>query len=173
MVPRSPLSKDDSPDDYIIPNNHILIEDRRWHCYGTHPERLTRMAFTATRRVLGNDAGLGYPEFVFSTDRSVKKLNARFRDKNKPTNVLTFEPSFPGGNGSIILAFETVQREAREAQLSLKARTAHLIVHGLLHLAGYDHHHPGDAKAMEAKETRILRMMGLADPWKSVKRTTS
>lgn len=172
MVPRSLLSEDDlsgSSSAKLI----ILVKDRRWHFSALHPERLACQTFTATQRALGPARLSLPPEFIFSDDRSVKKLNARFRNKNKPTNVLTFEPSYPGDGGSIILAFETMQRESQEAGHSLKAHSAHLIVHGLLHLAGHDHFHPGEARAMELCESWILHQMGFTDPWKRGKRFIS
>lgn len=152
----------------------ILVEDRRWYFCHHHPQRLAARALVMTHRFLPADSAIVNPEFVFSTDQKVKMLNARFRGKNKPTNVLTFEPFSPGDKGSIILAYDTTRREAFEKGKAFKAHMAHLIVHGLLHLAGYDHHHPGEAKAMEMKETRILRQMGFADPWeKSGERSVS
>ncbi|VWX52849.1 rRNA maturation RNase YbeY [Novosphingobium sp. 9U] len=115
---------------------------------------------------------------LFTSDEDVHALNAEWRGKDKPTNVLSFpmlERSglldlAPNGPpeliGDIALAFETCAREAEEKGISVEDHAAHLIVHGLLHLAGYDHETGDDeAEAMEALETKALAVMGLADPY--------
>jgi len=96
----------------------------------------------------------------------VKRLNARHRGRNAPTNVLTFDPAGPGSPGEIILALGTVRREAAEAGRTPAAHLAHLVVHGALHLAGHDHDHPGAARRMELAEARVLHRLGLPNPWK-------
>jgi probable rRNA maturation factor len=103
---------------------------------------------------------------LLSSDREVKRLNARHRAKNKPTNVLTFEPppGFPGGD--IILALQTVKREAAAFGRPAAHHLAHLVVHGALHLQGHDHHEAGEARRMEMEEARILRRLGVPNPWK-------
>ncbi len=110
---------------------------------------------------------------LFSDNATLKKLNKDWRGKNKPTNVLSFPASenlkLPRGEakplGDIALAFETVAREAEEAGKTLKAHTTHLIVHGILHLLGYDHIDEAEAELMEAREIRILKKLGIADPY--------
>ena len=101
---------------------------------------------------------------VLASDLAVKRLNARHRGQNKPTNVLTFD------SGDIILALGVVQREARAAGRGTAHHLAHLVVHGALHLRGYDHDQPGDAKRMEMMETRLLHRLGVPDPWRSARR---
>jgi probable rRNA maturation factor len=103
---------------------------------------------------------------VLSNDRAVKALNGLHRNKNKPTNVLTFEfgPGVPGGD--IVLALGTVRREAQAAGRPAAHHLAHLVVHGALHLRGHDHHHVGDARRMEMEEARILGSIGVPNPWK-------
>jgi probable rRNA maturation factor len=110
---------------------------------------------------------------LFADDATLKTLNMNWRGKNKPTNVLSFPAAqdlkVPRGEakplGDIALAFETVAREALESRKTLKAHTIHLIVHGVLHLLGYDHVNEHDAEKMEAKEIRILKKLGIADPY--------
>ncbi len=86
-----------------------------------------------------------------------RRLNRAFRGKNRPTNVL----SFPlGSEGDIVLCHPVVAREAREQGKPLAAHYAHLVVHGVLHLRGFDH-----GRAMERREVRILRGFGMADPY--------
>lgn len=149
----------------------IIVEDTGWRAAVPHVERLVRRASDASlvwmeRRFSG--IALVLPEtIVLSSDRVVKKLNARHRGRNKPTNVLTFEPppGYPGGE--IILALGVVCREAKAARKPVAHHLAHLIAHGVLHLSGHDHHEAGDARRMEMEEARVLAMMGLPNPWKS------
>ena len=109
---------------------------------------------------------------VFSSDAHIRTLNAGWRGKDKPTNVLSF-PAFPVKPGEelppmlgdIVLAFETVEREARDEGKPFEAHLSHLVVHGFLHLLGYDHEEDGEAAAMEGLETAILGRIGIADPY--------
>ena len=92
-----------------------------------------------------------------------KKLNRRYRAKNYATNVL----SFPYGNGSgdVILCHTVIEKESRQQHKSLRAHYAHLVVHGVLHLRGFDHLRKSDAARMERAEIRILRRLGFCDPY--------
>lgn len=142
------------------PGPAVIIEDDRWRRLHRRPEDLARRAAIA--------AG-GAGTVVLSSDLAVKRLNADHRGRNKPTNVLTFEARrMPGGflGGDIILAWETVQREAAAAGRNALHHMAHLVVHGALHLRGFDHELAGDARRMEMAETRILHRLGIANPWK-------
>ena len=100
---------------------------------------------------------------VLADDAFVKNLNRDFRGKNKPTNVL----SFPGDGhlGDIVLAFETIEREASEQGKSFKAHAQHLLVHGTLHLLGHDHMKDEEARHMEETEVKILKKLGVANPY--------
>ena len=113
-----------------------------------------------------------------SDDEEVQALNRAYRDKDKPTNVLSFPmleradllalpPAGPPELlGDIALALETCTREAAEKGLPLDHHAAHLIVHGLLHLAGHDHEiSAADARAMEQLEIKALALLGIADPY--------
>lgn len=115
---------------------------------------------------------------LFTSDEDIRALNAEWRNKDKATNVLSFpmleredlldlSPAGPPEMlGDIALAFETCAREAEEKGIAVEHHATHLIVHGLLHLAGYDHETSDeDAEAMEALETKALAVMGLADPY--------
>ncbi|MBN8927526.1 MAG: rRNA maturation RNase YbeY [Rhodospirillales bacterium] len=99
---------------------------------------------------------------VLADDRQVRRLNARHRGRNKPTNVLTYEEPAP----EIILARGVVAREAAAARRRAAHHLAHLVVHGALHLRGHDHHHPGEARRMEMAEARILHRIGVPNPWR-------
>lgn len=115
---------------------------------------------------------------LFTSDAEVHTLNREWRARDKPTNVLSF-PMLPRKRllalaadgppemlGDIALAHETCAREAADKGVPLEAHAAHLICHGLLHLAGHDHElSDQDAENMEALEVKALALMGLADPY--------
>ncbi len=117
-------------------------------------------------------------DLLLADDAEVRALNRQWRAKDKPTNVLSF-PMIERATllaltrdgpeemlGDLALALETCAREADEKHVSLETHAAHLIVHGLLHLAGHDHEtSPDAATAMEALETKALALMGIADPY--------
>src|SRR5690348_5571291 len=110
-------------------------------------------------------------------DEEVRSLNAQWRGKDKPTNVLSFpllddadlrDANVAGPElllGDIIVARGVCVSEAAEKGLSLEDHAAHLLVHGTLHLLGYDHHEDGDAEDMEAREVRALARLGISDPY--------
>lgn len=109
---------------------------------------------------------------VFTDDATIQKLNAEWRGKDKPTNVLSF-PAFavetgdplPPMLGDIVLAYETVAKEAELEGKPLENHITHLIVHGLLHLLGYDHETEDEAEEMEALERQALARLAIPDPY--------
>jgi probable rRNA maturation factor len=109
---------------------------------------------------------------LLTDDAGVRELNSAWRGKDKPTNVLSFpapeQPGVPGPRhlGDIALAFETLQREARDEGKTVADHAAHLIVHGTLHLLGYDHETTGEAEIMEALEVKALKSLGIGDPYR-------
>jgi len=112
---------------------------------------------------------------AFSSDAEVRALNAQYRGQDKPTNVLSFPaPPPPPGHrpegeplflGDVVLAAETVAGEARDQGIPLVRHIQHLVVHGVLHLLGYDHENDSEAEIMEALETRLLADLGVPDPY--------
>jgi len=104
---------------------------------------------------------------LLTDDAAVRDLNARFRGKDQPTNVLSFPAPEGAGEhlGDVCLAYETCAREANEQGKALGAHLEHLTAHGVLHLLGYDHDVDADAEIMEALERRILAALGVADPY--------
>ena len=107
-------------------------------------------------------------------DADIQTLNAQWRGINAPTNVLSFPAADPAGLrearllGDVLIAFETVSREAEHERKALRDHYRHLVVHGFLHLLGFDHVEDGQAEAMEALETRVLARLGVADPYDSI-----
>lgn len=108
---------------------------------------------------------------LFCDDEAIRSLNAQWRGIDKPTNVLSFPaggPDAPGASrllGDIVLAYETVEREAASEGKPLEAHVLHLLVHGFLHLIGHDHEEAAQADVMEALESRTMIRLGCADPY--------
>ena len=101
-----------------------------------------------------------------------RRLNARYRGKDKPTNVLSFPAvELPAGPerplGDLVICPDVLRVEAREQRKSLRAHWAHLVVHGTLHLVGYDHEDSADADRMERREIAVLRRLGFPNPYRS------
>ncbi len=138
------------------------------------PEAVIEAALAAAglpeARLAGASAAI-----ALSNDTEVAGLNASYRGKPTPTNVLSFpapQPASISENaederfiGDIILAAETIQREAAELNIPARHHLQHLVVHGLLHLSGFDHESDATAHDMESLETRILASIGLPDPY--------
>jgi probable rRNA maturation factor len=113
----------------------------------------------------------GEMSVLLADDAAVKALNRGWRGIDKPTNVLSFPAAAPKSAGvpallgDIAIAFETLEREAREEDKPFLHHLAHLAVHGYLHLLGYDHQTDSEAEAMEALEREILAAMRIPDPY--------
>ena len=160
-----------------------VIEDARWEAFGLAAlgERAVRAALT----------GAGLPDKGFAVslmgcdDARIAALNADFRGKPQPTNVLSWpsaergsefageppEPPVPGSPedpaslGDIAIAWDTCAREAEAQDKPMADHVTHLVVHGVLHLLGYDHVDDADAALMEGLEVQILASLGVSDPY--------
>lgn len=161
----------------------IVIEDARWEAFGL--EALAERACMAALEGAGLGAG-GYSIVLMGCDDArIALLNADFRGKPQPTNVLSWpseeraaeiagaapEPPEAGDSdepcelGDIAIAWETCLREAAEQGKPMQDHVTHLVVHGLLHCLGYDHVEDADATLMEGLEVEILASLGLPDPY--------
>ena len=138
----------------------LLVEDPQWRSHRGLMARLTKAADAARRSARLKGAFT----ILLADDKKLRALNRDFRGKNKPTNVL----SFPGGDGyagDVAIAYGVTKKEAKAATKVFADHATHLVVHGVLHLAGYDHERPKDAKVMEPLEVKILGRLGIADPY--------
>lgn len=142
----------------------IEIEEDGWSRAVPDAEALVRAAAEAA---LAGERGRAVT-VLLTDDETVRELNARFRHKDKPTNVLSF-PALDnpeGFIGDVALAYETCAREAQAQGKPLAHHLQHLVAHGVLHLVGYDHQHEAEAGAMEALEREILSGLGVPDPYR-------
>ena len=108
---------------------------------------------------------------TLTDDAEMHDLNRNWRDKDQPTNVLSFPAGDAPGTqralGDVVIAFETTRREAEETGIALADHVSHLVVHGVLHLLGFDHRNEAEAEQMEDLERQALASLGIADPYAS------
>ena len=158
----------------------IIIEDARWDQLGLVD--LAQKATQAALEYFALDLSCFDISALGGSDARIAELNASFRGKRSATNVLSWpsldrtaldpgsHPSLPRAEetsdlGDIALAYETCHREAEQASLSLSDHVLHLLVHGILHLLGYDHVDDQDAELMERIEIEILGALGVVNPY--------
>ena len=150
----------------------LLVEGGDWPPEA-ELEAVTHEAIAAALAETGAAAPDGTElSVVFSNDAHIQELNAQWRGKDKPTNVLSF-PAFPPKIGAplppllgdIVLAAETVAREAALEGKEVRHHITHLLIHGFLHLLGYDHETGEEAEEMEAVERRALARLAIPDPY--------
>lgn len=143
-----------------------------WSRAGIDGAALAARAFAAVAEALPGRTW-GPVAVCFTDDAHMRNLNRTFRGKDRPTNVLSFPAAAPPPSGEaaplgdLALAFETVAAEADAAGLPFAHHVSHLLVHGLLHLLGYDHEDEAAAGEMEALEARILASLGIPDPYEA------
>lgn len=157
------------------PDIDISIEAGRWDDIPGVEALVERSIRTALSQVAPT-LSAGAVSVLLTDDAAVRILNREWRGKDTPTNVLSFpgddaldgpaDPDAPPPQiGDIALALETIQREAQEQGKALDHHLTHLVVHGTLHLLGFDHEDDGEAEEMESLETAILAGFGIADPY--------
>ena len=155
----------------------VIIQDPRW---GADLPELAENASAATLAHVGLKPDAWEIVVLGCSDAQIADLNAQFRNKQTATNVLSWPseergaeidgqtPEAPSGDpelGDIAIAYETCLKEARDGERALNDHVCHLIVHGILHLLGYDHERDGDGDLMEATEIEILVKLGVANPY--------
>jgi len=143
-------------------------------------EQAAAVAFLSAKKPASFKGKAFDVNILLTTNAAIRRLNHDFRGMDKPTNVLSFpqiDIRFAKGKkassaietvlplGDVVLAFETIKRECKEQEKTLENHTIHLVVHGVLHLLGYDHMKAKDAKAMEKLECDILDSLGYPDPY--------
>jgi len=146
----------------------IAVESELWSAEPAAATTVRDAIATAAAAVRALPAASGEVSVVLTDDAAMQKLNREWRGLDKPTNVLSF-PAAPGTAaptllGDIVIAYETVAREAAAEGKLFAHHVAHLAVHGFLHLLGYDHDSDARAEEMERLETRILARLDVPDP---------
>lgn len=162
-------------------NHDILIEDEAWHSALPDYESLVAMALNKTVVHLTDILPESVQEVEISVtltnDAAIHKLNRHYRSKDKPTNVLSF-PQVDWNDdaqleepflmlGDVVVALETIVREAGEQEKRLQDHFMHMLVHSILHLGGHDHEDEEEAEEMESIEIRILEDMGIKNPYQT------
>jgi len=144
---------------------NFILMDERWNQLSLPWEEEISHVLEKTTETLARDFSPLEVSVVLSNNRQLQDLNKTFRHKDSPTNVLSFTSEVEGELGDIILAYETVMEEAQIANISPLHHTIHLIIHGFLHLLGYDHEEESDAHQMENMEIQILKVLNIQNPY--------
>ena len=150
----------------------IVRHSDLWDSIAASDDALSR----AARAAFAASSAAGGPceaTLVLTDDEEMRELNRIWRGKDASTNVLSFPAGEPFGEahgeptplGDIVLAGETVIAEAKQKSIPAADHATHLVVHGMLHLLGFDHERDADAERMEALETKVLAGLGIADPY--------
>ena len=161
-----------APDPSRAPLIDIAVPCVGWRRALPDVEKHARQAAQAALAQGGKRLLAAELSLVLADDAAVAALNERWRGRSGPTNVLAFAseeramPPAPLLLGDVVLAYETVAREAREQRKTLSDHLRHLVIHGVLHLLGYDHESARPARRMEMLETRILAALGVANPYR-------
>ena len=180
--PSNPGNQGNPPSPHTSDTPHIIdvsVQDSEWESFDAIEALVQDVAQKALSMALLPEAAQGKPleaSIVLANDDLVQILNHEYRDKNKPTNVLTFaalddeehEELMPGEAlhlGDVILAYQTIEREAQEQNKLMSDHLKHLIVHGVLHLLQYDHETEDEANDMETLEIRVLESLGIQNPY--------
>lgn len=144
----------------------VIVANSEWREVSRVIAARIRRAGDAALDGAGDDASSTLT-VLLTDDAQLRNLNKQFRRKDKPTNVLSFPASVLDSDrlGDVAIAYGVTAREARAGAKSFLDHAAHLTVHGVLHLLGYDHETPREANVMEPLETEILAGLGIADPY--------
>lgn len=159
------------------PEIAVSVADDAWTRALADAKAVCRRAARAA--LAGTDNEDAEISILLTGDAQVRDLNRDYRDRDEPTNVLSFQsfpavgekapPTPPGAPrmlGDVIVAYETAEKEARRDGKSLGGHLQHLIVHGVLHLQGFDHQTAAEARKMESREISVLKTLGVGDPYR-------
>lgn len=160
------MTADPGEGGYSLPFDFdIAIEDSDWDDVVEDPEPVCFRALSAAMSVLDKPK-TGELSIAFFDDPAIQSLNRTHRNLNKPTNVLSFPSVGPAPLlGDIVIARETVLREADMRQIDVLDHLTHLLIHSFLHLQGYDHQDDASAEQMEALEIAALARLGIDNPY--------
>ncbi len=136
----------------------VNYNDKRWKKYNINFAKIANM-------VVGKKYKDAEVSITLVDDAEIHALNKIYRNMDKPTNVLSFELGDDILLGDIYISLDTVVREAKDAKISVEEHVAHMVVHGMFHLLGYDHLTDAQAKVMEAKEIAVLKKLGIKNPY--------
>lgn len=136
----------------------VNFNDKRWKKYNIDFEKIANA-------VVGKKYQESEVSITLTDDTEIHALNKMYRNMDKPTNVLSFELGDDILLGDIYISLDTVMREARDANISVAEHTAHMVVHGMFHLLGYDHLTDAQARVMEGKEIKVLHKLGIKNPY--------
>ena len=157
------------------PSVEVTVSCNAWFDDCPHAAAIAADAAQAALRDSGG-AGQFIVDVMLAGDAEQRHLNRTYRGKDVPTNVLAFPQGTPDSPrsdqpvllGDVVLAFETVRREAADQDKPIANHLRHLVVHGVLHLLGFDHESATDAAAMEVREIKILAGLGVPDPYRGI-----
>ena len=138
----------------------VDVHDKRWNKFNIDFEKIACA-------VVGKKYKDAEVSIILTDDAEIRDINSRYRNIDKPTNVLSFELGDDLLFGDIYISFDTVERQAHDAKISLHDHAAHMVVHGMFHLLGYDHITDDEASVMELKEINALKKIGIGNPYAS------
>ena len=133
---------------------YVDVHDKRWDKYKIDFKKIVSAAVSGVRK--GAEVSI-----ILVDDDEIRQINKVYRDIDKATNVLSFELGDDMLLGDIYISLDTVIRQAKDAGISVADHVAHMVVHGVLHLQGYDHISDDEANVMELKEIQILKKLGI------------
>ena len=137
---------------------YVDVHDKRWDKHKIDFEKIANM-------VVGAKYKNAEVSIVLVDDAEIHEINKMYRNIDKPTNVLSFELGDDVLLGDIYISYDTVMREAKDGKISFHDHVAHMVVHGMFHLLGYDHLNDQEAMLMEMKEIKVLKKMGIKNPY--------
>ena len=136
----------------------VDVHDKRWSKFKIDFEKIANA-------VVGKKYANSEVSVILTNDKEIQEINRQYRNIDKPTNVLSFELGDDILLGDIYISVDTVQKEANAENITVAEHTAHMLVHGVLHLLGYDHIKDDEAEIMEEKQTKILKKLGIKNPY--------